>query len=209
MADIIRLRRSAHDETQLLLPWHLNGTLDADETALVQAHLGECADCRRDAEAERELFQQVATLSIDAERDWAAMSERLDAMPPRAAPIPFLRRRVSVGWLLAGQLATAAALALAIYTPVHQAPSSQTYQTLGSPGQDATGNVVIVFHPEKTEQDMRDALGRVGAQIVEGPNASGAYVLNVPPAQRRAAIDRLRAMPQVMLAEPIDPGGSP
>lgn len=202
MADIIHLHRSPHDETQMLLPWWVNGTLSADEAAIVQSHIGECAECRRDAAAERELFRQVAEMPRIA-------SGRREAAPKPPAAIFFLRRRVPVAWLLAGQLATAAAIALAIYAPAFQEAPAPTYQTLGSPGHESAGNVVVVFHPQNSELDMRNALANAGARIVDGPNASGAYVLNVPPASRREAVDRLRAMPQVMLAEPIDPAAGP
>jgi anti-sigma factor RsiW len=53
MAEIIRLRGSPHEQAQQLLPWYVNGTLEADEAALVEAHLAECAECRADLAAEQ------------------------------------------------------------------------------------------------------------------------------------------------------------
>ena len=51
MAEIIRLRGSPHEQAQQLLPWYINGTLEADERAMVEAHLSDCADCRADMRA--------------------------------------------------------------------------------------------------------------------------------------------------------------
>ena len=62
MAEIVPLRPSEHDAVQQLLPWHVNGTLSAEETARVEAHLAECEDCRHDLACERELAREVALL---------------------------------------------------------------------------------------------------------------------------------------------------
>jgi hypothetical protein len=209
MADIIRLHGTPHEEVQLILPWFVNGTLDPEETALVETHLAECGDCRVDLEAERALSREAAAVSIDTKRNLAALTERLDSRQPRPAVVTLLRKRVSIGWMLAGQFATAAAVLLAIYTPSLTEPPVQTYHTLGAPSDRAAGNVVIVFHPENSESEIRAALLATDARIVDGPNASGAYVLRVPQAQRSAVVDRLRRLPQVVIAEPIEANPGP
>ncbi len=57
MVDIIRLHGDPHKQTQTLLPWYANGTLDADEVAVVEAHLSECAECRDELKSEQALGQ--------------------------------------------------------------------------------------------------------------------------------------------------------
>jgi hypothetical protein len=47
------------DDTHALLPWHLNGTLDAEERALFAGHLAACPDCRREAEVLTEVRDAV------------------------------------------------------------------------------------------------------------------------------------------------------
>ena len=47
------------------------------------------------------------------------------------------------------------------------------------------------------------------ARIIDGPTASGAYVVRITPASRAQALDGLRSTPQIVLAEPIDPGSQP
>lgn len=205
MAEIIHLARTPHDETQLLLPWYVNDTLDPDEAELVEAHLAECAECRLEAEAERALRRDIADLPTGDGRDRAAPSNPLDRAPP--FEVAFLRRRISLGWALAGQLAAAAALVLAFYMPSSPEAPGATYQALGSPGGQSAGNLVLMFDPGLSERRIRAAMLRVDGQIVGGPNASGAYVVSVPPAERPAALDRLRSMSDVVLAEPIDRGG--
>jgi anti-sigma factor RsiW len=213
MAEIIRLRGSPHEQAQHLLPWYVNGTLEADDAAMVEAHLAECAECRADLAAEQVLAREVAALPIDVEHAWAALSERIDtAGPPRrlAEPVPFLRRRVAMGWALGGPLAAAAAVAFAVMVvPDAPSPAGETYRALGSAPTAQPGNALVMFRPDARDVDLRAALTKAGARVVDGPTASGAYIVRIAPDRRGQAIDGLRATPQVVLAEPIDPGSQP
>lgn len=213
MAEIIRLRGSPHEQAQQLLPWYVNGTLEADEAAMVEAHLAECAECRADLAAEQVLAREIVALPLDVEHAWSMLSERIDAAgPPRrlAEPVPFLRRKVAMGWVLGGPLAAAAAVAFAVVVvPGAPSPAGETYRALGSAPTAAPGNALVMFKPDARDGDLRDALTKAGARIVDGPTASGAYVVRIAPASRAQALDGLRATPQIVLAEPIDPGSRP
>ena len=213
MAEIIRLRGSLHEQAQQLLPWYVNGTLEPDDRAMVEAHLAECVECRADLAAEQVLARDVAALPLDVEHAWSMLSERIDAEgPPRrlAEPVPFLRRKVAMGWALGGPLAAAAAVALAVMVvPGAPSPAGETYRALGSAPTAQPGNALVMFRPDARDVDLRSALTKAGARVVDGPTATGAYVVRIAPAGRAQALDRLRATPQVALAEPIDPGSQP
>src|SRR4051794_4838745 len=105
MAEIIRLRGSPHEQTQSLLPWYANGTLDADEAAMVESHLETCDECRGELEAERVLAMRVASLPLDVAHGWALLDRALPehAPPPPARNLPFHRRRITLGWAAAIQ----------------------------------------------------------------------------------------------------------
>ena len=62
----------------------------------------------------------------------------------------------------------------------------------------------MLFAPDTAERDLRAALNRAGAKLVDGPTASGAYVVELSASQRAAALEHLRASRHVVLAEPID-----
>ena len=131
-------------------------------------------------------------------------------MPQRrsASPIRFLRRPVAIGWAVAGQLA-AAALIVAIALPARHAPTDASYHALGTAAVATPGNLIIQFRRDVTEGDMRAAFTRAGSRLVDGPTASGAYVLRVDADRRGAALKQLRATPGIVLAEPIDRGDQP
>lgn len=222
MNNVIKLHGDPHEQTQTLLPWYVNGTLDTAEAAMVEAHLVECAECRSELEFERAMGSRIGWLSMDVEQGWAAMRQRLEtateetsAAPAAEAPaaptarvIPFLRRRITMGWAIAGQ-AAAAALILAAFGSVRQTPEVAEYHALGAAGAAQAGNMVVLFHPETAERDIRALLDGAQARVVEGPLTTGAWVLRVDGTRRDAAVAQLRASPRIALAEPLDSDDKP
>ena len=214
LSNIIKLHGDPHEQTQALLPWYVNGTLDAAEAAVVEAHLVECAECREELQFERAMGSRIGGLSMDVEQGWAAMRQRLETVvektpaPATARVIPFLRRRITMGWAIAGQ-AAAAALVLVAVGSLRQAPSPAEYHALGAAGAGQAGNLVVLFRPETAERDIRTLLEGAQARVVEGPLTTGAWVLRVDGARRDTAIAQLRASPRIALAEPLDGDGKP
>jgi hypothetical protein len=221
MADITRLNRDPHRVTQQLLPWYVTGTLDAEEAAVVGAHLESCAECRAELETDRALRAMMAATPSDLESGWVALKNRIEseASQPRASVwrgARALGRRLpasgwiampSRGWVVAAQAAGLMLIAGFAWISTNQ-PHAQ-YHTLSAPKAVNNGNVVVVFKPTTSEQDMRGALRGAKARLVDGPTASDAYVLHVADAERASALSNLRANAQVILAEPIDGGGNP
>jgi hypothetical protein len=210
MARIILLDADRHEEIRKLLPWYETGRLAAAEAARVEAHLRDCADCQAELRSERELHAAVAGLELDVEHGWSELRSRLD-VPPAAADRTAGRARVRAvlggrgrRWALAATvaLAVAAGLALPRFEPAR-------YRTLGAAPPAAAGNLIVVFQPDTAERDLRGALRASGARLVDGPTAADAYVLRAPAESRPAALAKLRSDPHVVLAEPIDPAGSP
>jgi hypothetical protein len=204
MGELVHLH-DAHEQTQMLLPWKANGTLDAQDAALVEGHLAECEQCRGDLAAElalRGLYAAAPAPAAPRARD------RIDAILPGSG-VALLRRRVALGWALAGQAAVAAAAAVAIVANWPAAAPRDDYRLLASAAQPARGNVIVLFAPEMAERDLRAALDAAGARIVGGPTPSGAFVVQVDAGTRTAVLGKLRQTRQVLLAEPIDPASGP
>jgi anti-sigma factor RsiW len=210
VGDLLQLR-DAHEQAQLVLPWRVNGTLDPGEAALLEAHLAECEECRQDLAANFALRELYADLPMASEPARPALLGALEAgaPPPGGSTWRFLRRRVSSGWGRAAQAAVAAAAAVALVLIVAPSERDGDYQLLGSETSEQQGNAIVLFSPDTAERDLRAALDQAGARLVDGPTASGAYIVRVPADQRGAALEGLRALPQVILAEPIDAAGGP
>jgi anti-sigma factor RsiW len=210
MAKIIRFGGDHHRQTQQSLPWYVMDQLDAHERTEVEAHLADCAACRRDLETERELAAQIVNLPLDADASWAAVRGRIR---PRNPPPTFqnLRGRLShirapnrLGWLVAGQALVVAAGYVAFVTLPQRVPAE--YHALSAQPAYNAGNVIAIFRPDISEQQFRTALIGHRARVVDGPTASGAYVLRVPESERPAILAELQQSKDVVLAQPIAAG---
>lgn len=190
-----------HDALSELLPWYVTGQLDAVETARVGAHVAECAECQAEVALQKRLAAEVARLPLDVERGWARMRGQIEANDDAPAP----GRPSRSAWLGWGVAATLAVVAGAAWLPRESSPQPgrAEYAALGSPRADESGNVVVVFHPDTTERQLRAVLKAGEARIVDGPTAAGGYVLHVPAARQATALAALRAQDRVVLAEPI------
>lgn len=219
MASIIRLH-GRHDEIRSLLPWYITGRLDAAEHATVTAHVSTCRECQADLEFERRLEVEVAIAPIDVEHGWTSMQRRITSAAASRSGGGFIARLGEwpgrlwrtgppwLSWALAAQAAllmVAGALTVRTATPVSQ---PVRYHALSSAPAATTGNVVVIFRPDARESAMRQALVAADARLIDGPTAADAYVLHVPAAERASALARLRARREVVLAQPLDPGGS-
>jgi hypothetical protein len=196
-ARILPLDSEEHRRARELLPWLVNGTLDALEAAEVREHVARCMVCDDDAAALEQLrdtpLDDPASEPVD--RGWAAMRRRLDA--PRdgrrrgAAERSWWRDGLRVA--VAVEAAVIAALVLALFWD--RSPA-EPYRALGAvPVSEA--DAIAVFRADATQAEMSAALRAAQARIVGGPTVSGAYLLRLPDAEP-ATLDRLRAEPGVL-----------
>ncbi|MET0308935.1 MAG: zf-HC2 domain-containing protein [Sphingomonas sp.] len=203
MGNLVHLRGDPHEETQKLLPWYVIDRLDATDRMIVDAHLAECEECRADLAMERRLQPAVADLPADADSGWDRLVADLRARPadPEPRRNPLLKRPVRVAWFVAAQ---AAVVLLVVTVLVQRQPEPAPYHALGDAPAPHTGNILAMFGANASEQDLRKALQASRTRLVDGPTATGAYVLTIAPDQRAAALATLRAQPGVTMAEPID-----
>jgi len=219
-ARILPLDSAEHLAMQQLLPWWVNGTLDAAEHARVDAHLADCPRCQADAAWQTRLRgapAAAAPLDGAVERDWAALRRRVaddraadhaeaDAANPAAAPRP---RLAVPGWQRAARwlplalgLQAALVLALVVGLPLLLRPP-EAYRALGAAPGAAAANALVVFNTDASEAQLRSALRASGARLLGGPTVTDAYLLQLSGPE---ALQRLRAQPGVARVESLDAG---
>jgi len=215
---VLPFEGKVHREVERLLPWFVNGTLDAEEKILVERHLEQCRPCRQESTELREWHAHAAhdadDAASDAARSWQRLHGRLQALRRQRAARSWWSAlvegwRQSAPWLRWGVVAQSAALVLfGSAQLLIDRPASGIYRTLAATqsAATATGNMVIVFDPHVTEAQMRRLLRVSQARIVDGPNDAGAYVLVVPAGRLAAARTALRAAPGVTLVESLAAG---
>lgn len=204
-ARILSIDSAEHVAAQELLPWLVNGTLGASEADSVRRHVAQCDRCQKDAAEQAEL-RAVALpeeIGTGVDRHWAALRDRLDAVPRVPAKVfDVLRARRWQRWLWT-TVAIQAVLVLALALVLIGVPlGDESYRALGSAPPSLEPNAVAVFSSDATNQQMRQALRAAGATIVAGPTVTDGYLLRLK-AVRPDVLDRLRAQPGVVSAEAL------
>jgi anti-sigma factor RsiW len=211
-------RPAQHVTVQRLLPWYLNQTLSVAERDRVDKHLADCALCRSDLAAQREMVELIGPVAVgaSADRAFAAMSSLLDQAPSDLARVgPARTAPVQRGWgrpwvpaALAAQFALILVLGVALFSRLE---ATAPYRTLGDtpPGRDAGEQVIIAFRDDVSLAEFRRILEPLNARVVDGPTATGAFVIAVPAGTAARAVARLRKAAEVRLVESLVLGRTP
>jgi len=211
-ATVVDFTKSQHRQSQELLPWFANGTIDPDDRAFVEEHLQGCAVCRADLEWQRDFVREgpgEGAVTLDAGRELARLRLRLD--PPwrrlvrgldgwtRSLRLPSGMQRPGFAIAIALQSLAILVLAGALAWP----SSPPAYRTLSAPGPDRAADIVVRFDPAIRETELRAILLASHARILDGPLPGGGYLLSVDPAGRLLALRALRGNSSVRSAEPL------
>ena len=208
----------SHEESWMLLPWLVNGRLDASERSRIEQHVRACDACTRELEQQR----RIRAALTEPERivyapgpSFRKLLERIDgaaAEPrPQPAPAPTARSRYwRSAWRPPG-LAWAATFVLAVAiatlgTDLYRW-SLPRYSTHTDTRAVVSQVVHVAFAPALGAADVGQLLQAAGGRVVTGPDATGVY--GVVPlargpglAEARTLAARLRTDPRVRWVEP-------
>ncbi|HJU25675.1 MAG TPA: hypothetical protein VJ722_03260 [Rhodanobacteraceae bacterium] len=216
---VLHFETPEHREADLLLPWLFGGTIEPQQRSCVETHLAECVRCQREVEWLRELQAAVADEvcregEAEFEAAWRRLRGRLESRRTQRAFAALQRARQGwrraptwTRWVLAAQLAICASLVGVMLQP--SAPSA-SYRTLAAAPDTSAENdarLSVQFDPELSQDRLRDLLHACGARIVDGPTASGAYVLAVPREYAERALAELRESRGVLTASALPAHG--
>ena len=213
--EILRFSKSTHQVALEALPWYATGTLDLDERAMVELHLEQCPQCREELAFQRRFHRHYlgVAAAMDCEPGLEKLLARLEPKPRRAAAssLPDFAQWAQRAWrglpkwtaaALTAQLAVILTLGYWLERAGHPV---NDYHTLAanSAVPPARGNVVLVVEPDTPEHELRRILRASGARVIDGPLASGGYVLDVPEDELPQALARMRKERAVTLAETL------
>lgn len=221
MSDLMR----EHEDTCLLLPWYLNGTLAGEELQRVRQHIGMCLICRQQLTS---LRQQVEFIEkhdqplTPPEQSFARLMHRIKAdRNPRGISGLMSWRFVSTiqnawqSWsgrppvwavsLLMLMIATGGAF---LYQDFSESVAYRTLSdTPAAPGPEASvGRTLrVVFDGSLSLDDFHKLLRECGVTISAGPNSAGAYTLRAVAGNDAGQniLTCMREKPAVRFAEPV------
>lgn len=181
-----------HEKIDALLAWYVNGSLDADETLLVNRHLHDCAECRRNVE-----FLTGLEADLAATEDSGHVRPRL----PEA-----LRRQVEGrrGWQWPAALAASILLAFALGVGssmfVTDAPLYRTATSSETGANSHSVSVAIRFEDNASVAEFGEFIRTYNGIISSGPGNDGWYRLEITapqPLDREHFSSRLADAPGV------------
>lgn len=188
------------DKQQLreLLPFHANQTLDPAQTAQVLSGLKRYPELQAELAWLQTMRQTVQEQPLDplpaGDLGWSTLAKRIESERAQKAH-PATRAESSWqdklrAWLqlnFTPVMATACAVLLIQGVVIGSLMQrDETYIPAGAPdpvAATATGVLLhIAIRPNVTEPQLRDALRRFKANIVQGPSALGIYTVQIDPA---------------------------
>ncbi len=204
-----------HEMVEELLPWYVTQSLRSSESDLVREHLRHCEQCRGEAKLARTLYATAystkdfeSELDNDyADRTYDEINARIDALPSKPKFRRILKKLIPswghpTNWIpsvLAIQYMVI--ICLGFYLVSHN-EEKVVYNALSAP-RSAEANIVVVFQHETTITEMQEILQKNGAKIVDGPTASGAYLLSVSDKHIVPVIAHLRQEKTLIMVEPL------
>jgi len=201
-------RERSERELQELLPFYVNGSLEGEELAAVEAWLAGSQTARREAAYLERLRQSVKaqpqvnspgelglkrlqreiarSATLASQRGGQASEMARTAQQSAGAGVPAWWRN----------LAVAACLALVVLGAISLGglPGGPGEITLA--GGESGAVLQVTFKPDAAERDIRALLLQIDASITDGPSALGVYHLKLPAEADNttiaAALQRLR-----------------
>lgn len=161
------------DEIEPLLPFYLNGTLDEDEQARVEAALSTNAELRIELEALRQIRASMRATGSEhspGEFGLARLMREIDRESRRSS------FRSMPGALLAASIVAAAVMVVGVLSISRRDVGYQQ-----AAGDSRTQQFTVAFRPDASEREISELLLNYGLGIVEGPSAVGLYRLDFGP----------------------------
>jgi hypothetical protein len=213
-----------HARASELLPWMVNGRIEASDARWLSQHLELCGACRNELAAQRRIRDALTrepTVEFAPQASFNRLWKRIEDeaagdLSPRepnsvaaarsAEPQPESRNALRP-WLRATLAAQAAAI-LVLCGVLWWRPAATAYHTVTDPSAvpSLKGPIIkAIFSDQVRLADVKEILAGAGVVVVSGPSEAGVYALTLRDTQSQAqapiAVARLRADPRVRFAE--------
>jgi anti-sigma factor RsiW len=213
-----------HVRASELLPWMVNGRIEATEARWLAGHLEHCEACRTELAAQRRIREALTrepTVEFAPQASFNRLWKRIEAeagdvrprAPRPASALPNTRPVVTPirgrvrPWVRATLAAQAAAI-LVLCGVLWLRPGANAYRTVtdAAPAPSVSGAVIkAIFSDQVRLADVKEILASAGLAVAAGPSEAGVYTLVPRDSSLQSLVPsaaaRLRADPRVRFAE--------
>ena len=184
------------------LPWFVNQTLPAEEMLSVRGHLKDCPSCSAELEWLSSVQASLDEITGDAEAPAVDATKHTDGFEQLRARIAQEQKRRDRRRMLlaASALLAVATLTGSLLTSYLLEPKFQTASDAQRPVERVIP-VEVRFAAGTSLDSLRSIMQTTGAVLVEGPDAEGRVVLELPVetgGSREQALLKLQADPAVL-----------
>jgi anti-sigma factor RsiW len=200
-----------HDTAWDLIPWFVNGSASAQNSAELEQHLAQCADCRAEVTTQQAVMRAMSRGAVVESMPNASLQKlwsKIDAPAGESEMPASTRRSTVVRWLTAAVIVQALLLGVmsAMVKSRQQSAETPAFRTVSSPAVPvAAPGVRAVFASSLTLGDLHMLLAQAHLQIVAGPSSDGVYSLALQSSADdvNQALLAVRAHPAARFAERI------
>ncbi len=217
---------SQHDQFIEWMPWYVNGTLNAQDRATMDAYLAATPMARDEVRYYERMAETMKRRvdNIPADIGLAETLQRIKTSPkcvaaprtqaaaPDVAPPNFLQRLLGGAWMkpaLGFAMAVIVAQGVMLFQQREEAiiyrskgPIADTKSPVGA---KVEGTFLrVVFKPSATEGELRLLLASTQAWIAGGPGQAGEYYLRFAPDHVQAGMESLKASGLVSEIAPVN-----
>lgn len=203
------------DKVQEILPWHVNQSISAEELMAVRSHLRDCSACS----AEAEWLRHVQSGMLESSGQASSSASEIPADLTADSNFDHLQNRVANErkrrdrWQMlaaASVLLAVATLVGSMFTSYLLEPRFRTVTDAAVPA-DEYFTLEVRFSTEAPLASLREVMQATDAILVDGPDASGRVILELPVkpgSSRERVLQELRADPAVLRVEETNPAST-
>ena len=215
MTDSDNRAYATHDSVTMLLPWHINGSLDNEQRKMVDSHIAVCITCRSELNTQHRIAQIVQsrdTAAVVADIGFAQLRRRI--LPERRSLFSRVRdwscsKLSAPAWVWASGVAVAASVLMAL--PLLHAPGGPAtvpgeFRTLSADDGHLdfhANSLRLIFSEGLDDETRQDILHMIKAVAITAHSSRGVLTVQVPDGELAPALALLRDRKEVRLAEPV------
>ena len=190
------------------IPWLINGTLDAEEAAAVEAHISSCPLFRAEFEHQQRVNEAVKELEApipDQALALEAISHRLSRQKTAFSLADWFRSIAHRVTAPSGLALSGAVAAVAVLLVVSLSLMEPRFETLSTPDPSVDGvEIRLRFQSEIDAAEIAELMRMTGATNIIGPSETGLMRGTVAEDVATDVVARLKSDPRVLFVAKDD-----